>query len=330
MKNAFFKHLFHFNAGVPPTPGMLEGGGGTPPPDGGAAGGGGGAGGGGSGGGAPPPPPVPFFKGLYGDDGKIDKTALDRLPDHLKGHKDLFGKYDTVDALLAGFGNAHSMAVKKALAPLKGDEPPEVVAERNAMLDTILNVPKDPKGYGIAKPADIPDFAWDANFADQLAAWGVKNHISPAAMKDGLAMLSSSTKAQLAAGQKQEAEYWTGQQRAFEEAIARDGGDLEEAAGLAARGAERLGIDPKAPIFKNATVRLACLRMARLVSEDTLVAGETPGAQKQLTGIEQARDIMRNPQNPHHKAFSDPIHPDHERVKDMINELYRSSKPVTR
>jgi len=270
-------------------------------------------------------PPVPFFKGLYGDDGKIDKTAWDRLPDRLKPYKDQFSKYDTVEAVLDGFGNAHSMAVKKALAPLTGTEPPEIVQERNQLLDTIQGVPKDIKGYGFTREniaKDLPEQFWDQTLADEFAALCQRSHMSPADAKAALLLQVKATKAQLAAAQTAETEYYQGQDLAFEKAMKTAGIDMDKAIDLSVRGAATLGIDPKSPIFKNAAVRAAMVRFANLVAEDKIVR---PGDPEAGTGDElaEARDIASNPQNPLYKAYNDPLDPRHEMAKARRNELYR-------
>lgn len=264
--------------------------------------------------------PAPFFKGLYGDDGKIDKASWDRLPDRLKTHADQFKKYDTVEALLDGFGNAHSMAVKKALAPLTGTEPPEIVAERNQLLDTINNVPKDPKGYGLARPADLPEQFWNQEGADKFALLAQKHHISPAAMKDLMGLQLELTRGEIAHGQTMETEYYTGQDKTFEAAMKTAGIDMEKATDLATRAAATLGIDPKSLIFRNASVKQALVRFANLVAEDKLVTGDNKQEGDELA---MARDIANNPQNPLYKAWHDPNDPQHEAAKARRDELYR-------
>lgn len=274
--------------------------------------------------GAPPPPaPKPFHEGFYDKDGKIDKTALDRLPDHLKAHKDLFAKYDTFDGLLNGFSNANSMAVKKALAPLKGDEPPEIIAERNAMLDTVLNVPKEAKGYGIKRPDNLPEMYWNEAAAGKFAEVAHKHHLSPDAVKDILGMQTETVLGEVAKAEQMNAEYWTKEQSKWETEVHKQGTSAEDAMKAALRGAATAGIDPKGSLFRHAEVRLAMERLTKLVGESRLATGDptdTSGGQDELT---QARDIVNNAQNPLYKAWHDPLHPQHESARNRWNELYR-------
>lgn len=289
------------------------------------AGGGAGAGaGGGAGAGTAAPPP--FFEGLYDKEGKIDKKSLDRLPEHLKQYKDVFSKYETVDALLHGFGNSHAMAVKKALTPLVGTEPAEVIAERKAHLDQINGVPKDVKGYGIARPETLPEEFWNQEGADKFALLAQKHSISPAAVKEILGLQVEITQGEIARGQAADTEFYASQDKAFAAGIQKQGMDADKAMDLATRGANTLGIDPKSPIFKNAAVRLALIRATQLVSEEKMITGGDAGSGSAMNERDQARDIMSNPQNPLHKAWADPNDPRHEQAKDRVSALYAAYK----
>ena len=267
--------------------------------------------------------PAPYYKGLYGDDGKFDKTAFDRLPEHLKAHAEVFKKYENVDALLTGFGNAHALASKKALTPLDPNAPQHVKDERKAMLDQVLNVPKDPKGYGITRPETLPEQFWNQAGADEFGLIAQKHSISPEAVKDLLALQLKMTNGEIEKGAQMDADIYRKQDEAFATAIRTQGIDEAKAMDLATRGAMTLGIDPKSPLFKYSEIKLAALRMARLVGEDKLVTGDGSGEGGGKSHLEEARDIMRNPANPLHKAWADPMDPRNEEVRARVNELYR-------
>lgn len=272
------------------------------------------------------PPPKPFFEGFYDKDGKIDKTSLDRLPDHLKPHKELFAKYENVDAMLHGFANAHSMAVKKALAPLDANAPEPVRAERKQLLDTVNNVPKDPKGYGIARPEDLPEQFWNEEGAGKFAALAQKHSISPDAVKELLGLQLEMTRGEISKGQQMETEYYTAEQTRYEAEVRKQGIGLDPANELAKRGASTLGIKEDSPLLKNAEFRLAMIRGAQLISEDRQVQGGDPAAANAQSPRDQARDIMGNPQNPLNKAWNDTNDPRHEMAKARVSALYASHK----
>jgi len=269
--------------------------------------------------------PKPFYEGLYGADGKLDKTAFDRLPDHLKPHKDWIGKYDTIEALITGGANAHALGVKKALTPLLGTEPPEVVAERKAHLDQINGVPKDAKGYGIARPDDIPEIFWHQEGMDELAALGLKHSVSPAMMKDVLALQNKVTQESIARGKQMEADFYAKQDSDFATAIQRLGIDGDKAADLVQRAAGTLKIDLKNPILKNAEVRLAMVRVTQMISEDKLITGEVARGETLGDELKQARDIIQNPANPLHKAYLDASDPRNEQAKSEVTRLYEAA-----
>lgn len=267
--------------------------------------------------------PAPFYKGLYGDDGKIDKAAFDRLPDHLKQHKDVFSRYETVDALLAGFGNASSLASKKQLTPLPPDAPANVRAERKALLDGVNNVPKEAKDYGIARPEALPEEHWDGALADKFSAIAHKHSLSPEAVKEIMGLQLEATQSQLQKGQQFETEFFTTQDKTFATEVQKRGVALDEANKLVNRAAATLGIDGKDPILKNASTRLALLRFTNLVSEDKLVKGDAADGMGGADLLAQARDIAGNPQNPKYKAYHDQQHPQHLEVRREWNDLYR-------
>ena len=269
--------------------------------------------------------PAPFYDGLYDKEGKIDPKALDRLPDHLKPHKDWISKYPTIDALINGGANAHTMAVKKALAPLAGNEPPEIVAERKAHLDALNGVPKDPKGYGIARPQDLPEQFWNEELAGKFGQIALKHSASPALVKELMGLQLESTRADIARGQAMETEYYSGQDKAYETAIQKLGIDGDRAADLMKRGAQTAGIDLKDHALKSASVRLAMIRVTQLVSEEKLITGE--GGEGKAGGErEEARRIMGDPTHPMHTAWSDPNNPQHQAARDRVNALYAAWK----
>lgn len=276
-------------------------------------------------------PVKPFYDGLYDTaSGKIDKTALDRLPDVLKPHKDWLAKYDTIEAALLGGANAHSMAVKKALTPLPADAPADAIAERKAHLDAINGVPKGDKpeiltkAYGIERPNDLPEMFWNQEGAGRFAMIAQKNSLSPGAVKELLGLQLELTKDEISRGQAMETEYYTKQDQDFAVASQRQGMDLTKATDLAIRGAKGLGLDPGSPIFKNAGVRLAMIRAHQLISEEKLITGDPTAAEQPGNELAQARDIMQNPANPLHAAWKDPNDPRHESAKDRVNALYQT------
>src|SRR5271154_1489143 len=75
----------------------------------------------------------PWAKSWIKPDFSLDHTALERMPDHLKGMKATLEKYPNFEAALTGWQNQQVMAGKKGLAPLPSDAPPAALAERKGL-----------------------------------------------------------------------------------------------------------------------------------------------------------------------------------------------------
>lgn len=322
--------------GTPPT--LLSGAPGNGAPGNGAGAGGGapGAGGGnpGSGGapgagGAPGTAPAaggqPWFVGLYGNDGKIDPKKFDALPDHLKAHAETFRKYPTVEALLGGMGNLSNLAGKKGLQPLPKDSPPELVAERAALMRTLNGTPEKPEGYGVKKPDNVPDALWDQEYVGGVLGILHKHNASPELVQEltgfdatHAVKLHGNGEAATTAAFKKE-----------EEALKTWGGaDLGKKLDLAKRGAASLGLDINDPIFRNSKVVIAMAKHAEAVGEDRLISGEG-GADFGKSDREKALDIVNNPSNPLHKAFHDADHPQHQAAveqRSAFNKRYHEQQ----
>ena len=253
----------------------------------------------------------PFFVNLWDKTGKIDKKAFDRLPDGLKAHKDLFAKYDTAEAFFHGVANLGQLAGKKGLQPLPDGAPAEVVAERNALMRQLNGVPEKPEGYGLAKPADMPDEQWNGEYVTGIAGILHKHNVSPACAKELAAY-------DIAAAQKMREGY--GAQG--EAALQKEAGALKEAFGegdafsgkinMAQRAARTLGLDINDPtIGNNSRIIIALAKVAEMVSEDRLVSGDGKGGDS-MTDRQKAIDIVKNESNPLHKAYHDPNDPRHD------------------
>lgn len=316
------------------SPGNGTGGGGT-----GGGGGSGGAPGSGSGSGGAPgaagsqggnaggtPSTGPWFVGLYGADGKIDAKKFDALPDHLKAHADTFKKYQTVEALLGGMGNLANLAGKKGLEPLAKDAPAELVAERQALMRKLNNVPEKPEGYGIKKPDGVPDEQWNGEYVGGILGVLHKHNASPELVQE-LVKLDQDFAAKVRSGG--EAAQVQALNKERETLKTEFGGEYGKKISLAARAAKTLGLDPENdPMFRTAAGVKAMLRVAEMVSEDRLVSGDG-GADFGKGDREKALDIVNNPANPLHAAFHDSEHPQHQAAveqRSAFNKRWHESQ----
>lgn len=293
-------------SGKPPT---LGSGGGKPAGDGGGSGDGKGGQGGDGKGVGDGSAKDPWFVGLWDKTGKIDKSRFDALPDAMKPHKELFAKYDTAEAFFHGVANLGQLAGKKGLQPLPEGAPAEIVAERNALLRQINGTPEKPEGYGITKPASMPDAHWNGEYVGGMLGILHKHNASPALVKELVA-------ADLAAADKlrggydqQSATALAGEGKKLKDAF---GAEYEKQLGLAQRVATTVGIDLDDPVLgNNASVIIALSKIAGMISEDKLVTGDGKGGEG-MSNREKAQDIVKNPANPMHKAYHDPNDSGHE------------------
>ncbi len=272
----------------------------------------------------------PWAKSWIKPDLSLDHAALDRLPDHLKGMKDTLSKYGKFEDALTGWQNQQVMAGKKGLAPLPPGTPPEVVAERKSLLDTIHGVPANPKDYGITKPADLPDAHWNQGMADAYANWAHKNSVSPTAAKELMGLQLGTVKEQLAAQAKYETQFWTDQDKGFQAALQRENIPLDRATALVEKGAISLGLDlnneATKTFLKGTDARMMAMRHAIAIGEDKAVTAQG-GNQGGGDPGQQADDIVKNKANPLNAAYwnTDGKHSrtDHDAAVEKVNGLRR-------
>ncbi len=272
--------------------------------------------------GAPSTAPVvntdPWYKGWLREDGTVDAKAYDRLPEHLQHLKPSLATLGTADDIFTKMAHLNTLAGKKGLAPLPADAPPAVKAERDALMRSINGVPEKPEGYGITKPADLPDSQWNGEYVS-AAAKIMHAHNAPPSMVKALVELNmGEAKKQEAAQQSYEAQFFKEQETKIAEQFRLDGVPLDKGMDLAARTALRFGIDPKAdPIFKNAGVVLMLQKVGVAIGEPQLVTGTGDGPQAQNDAA-RAEDIMHNKANPEYKIYWDGSHPQNKAVKQKV------------
>lgn len=240
-------------------------------------------------------------------DRTLDHAALERLPDNLKGMKDTLSKYPTLEAALNGWQNQQVMAGKKALAPLPADAPESVRVERKALMDTINGVPADVKGYGITKPADLPDQHWNPKMAEGFASWAQKHSVAPSAVKELMGLNLSTIKEQLSAQAQGEQQFWTQEQANFDASLKRDGIPADRAQSLVEKGAIALGLDMNdeqtKTMMKGSVARQMAMKHAIAIGEDRVVTGS--GGENTGAGNpgELAKSVQNDPSNPLYAVY---------------------------
>jgi len=273
----------------------------------------------------PTPNTDPWFKDWQGADGKINKSAYDRLPDDLKPHAEMLKGYETTEAVLRALVHNKQMAGKKGLEPLPADATPEVKAEFEKRLHSLTGAPEKPEGYGIKKPDNIPPELWHDDTLKAALDIMHKGHVSPETAKALIDLQVKSVDAQGKAGlatlQKQQDDYKAEQMAALHKEW-HDDTSFQKNVAAAQRMALTLGFKPEDAIFGRADMVIAMAKMHDLISPDKLVAGDMHSDLG--SGYRaQALDIMNNESNPLYKAYRG-IGVDaqtHQRAVDKVLEL---------
>lgn len=227
-------------------------------------------------------------------------------------------------------GNLANLAGKKGLEPLPKDAPAELHAERAALMRKLNNVPEKPDGYGIKKPDTVPDEQWNGEYVNGVLGILHKHHASPELVKELVGFDQQAADGMRAKGEAAQAQARDRELATLKQAF---GADYEKRLALAARAAKTLDLDVTDPaIGNNAKVIQALARVADMVSEDKLVAGDdsvAPG----LTDRERALSIVNDETNPLYKAYHDPEHPQHAhavRERSRFNQRFHEAQARAR
>jgi hypothetical protein len=269
---------------------------------------------------------APAFTTWDSADGKLNPAFYEKLPDDVKYIGDTLKKYQTREELVRGFANLSTLAGKKGLIPLAADAPPEAKADRKALLDGINGVPKEAKDYGLKRPDNIPEGAWNQPLADNFTNWAWKHSVSPSSMQELVKLQSEALQGNLASQKQYETDFWAGQATAFAEQTRKEGVQPDRATELAERGATALGFDltneQDQLVLKNAKVRLAMMRHALATGEDSFVQGQAARSEGADAGA-LMNSAMHNQADPLYKPLYDPAHPQHKMAKEKVDGWVR-------
>jgi hypothetical protein len=212
--------------------------------------------------------------------------------------------------------NFHSRQPAGVVVPGEGAAPEAVAAYRKA-----IGVPDAPDGYQL-KPEKLPEgVSWHDERGKAFAEFAHKQGMTQAQASAAVAFLMEQEAAQMGDARLQYDNLMA--QRA--ETLKKAWGDNYNAKlGVTKQVATALGYDPNdAELFGNPKVVEFLGKVSGMLSEDS-VAGlrqVVGGTGKFSTPAEEARDIIRNPQNPMHQRYveGDPA------VKARVKHLYDSA-----
>lgn len=262
-------------------------------------------------------------------DGTFAPSFYETLPEDIRGLKDDIAKFKSPSELARAYAHNKHFAGQKGLIPLDVNAPKEAREARKVLMDGLNGVPKEAKEYGLTRPADIPEKAWDAAYIDKVQAWAHENSISPGVMKKLVSdIVTPQVKASLANQEAEGTAFYNAQEQAFAAAIKVENMPLDKANALAERGATALGLDltkqADAALLKLTSVKLAMMRHAIAVGEDSYVAGEAERGEGQDAEA-LAKDAAQNPANPLHAPLFDSKHPQHKMAKEKVDQWWRAA-----
>lgn len=273
----------------------------------------------------------PWAKEWIKPDFSLNHEALKGLPEHLKALEPTLRRQQNLEGILIDYGHKASLAGQKGLTPLMPNSPPEAVAKRKEFMDTANGVPKTWQEYGVAKPQDLKDEAWDPKLAEGFAQWAHKHSVSPQAAKELVALSVEGAKGRLAANEQSVGQFWANEQKIFEAAIRQENIPSDRASALVEKGAVALGLDltneHTKTFMQGATARLMAMKHAIAIGEDTAA---TPGTDATTEGRDyeaQAKDIRQNAANPLNGAYWNKgnkfSRSEHDQAVAKVNELLR-------
>lgn len=235
-------------------------------------------------------------------DYSLNHTALDRMPEHLKGLRPTLERQKNFEDVLTVLQHSQVLNGKKALAPLPADAPQPVLAERKTLLDTINGVPPSAKDYGITRPQDFPETQWNQPLADSFTQWAHENSVSPTAAKKLIAIQMEAVKGQIGEQAKYEQQFYVDQDKAFASALQLQGVPADRAASLIEKGALSLGLDLNndgtKQFMKGSDARLMAMKHAIAIGEDKAIpeGGGSQGGDADPAGL--AKQATTDPANP--------------------------------
>lgn len=260
-------------------------------------------------------------------DGDLDPEFAKNLdPEKHKGFMGLAKKYATAEdpmkELINGVQNLQFLARSKLkdTDPLPDDAPEELRKERAETIRKINGAPKDPEGYGLAKPEDLPEnVVWPEGVESKYAEVLHRHGASPALAKELMDMhtgILAEEARQFEAEQQQHIE-------TENQALAQKFGDkVQRVKEDAIRGGRTLGLDDEtiAAALNSAKMVEAFSKIRNLVSEDTWVNQGGRGTNGRNPG-EEADDIMNNKANPDYEAYWNRSHPRSAQVRQKVLDL---------
>lgn len=244
-----------------------------------------------------------FREGWFND---VTDPALDPYRSTAAQYKDLPSVFKSLNDTKAALSQRTDGMIR---LPGKDAGPEEIAAYHRA-----IGVPESPDKYQITPPAQLPEgVEFRPENLTQFAEFAHKAGISNDLANKLIAFQAQSESAEISRLKAEHESLVAAQEKQLQQEW---GPQWEQKNMLAKRAADTFGLGADHPALANADIRRALATAAALISEDKLSGHD------KITGVlspgNEAKDMLSNPDNPHHKALNDPSHPNYQ----AANKLY--------
>ena len=268
---------------------------------------------------APPPaetPPGIFNEGLSFREGwfnDVTDPALDPYRSMAAQFKDLPSMLKSMHDTKAALSQRTDGMLK---VPGKDATPEEVGAFRKA-----LGVPDSPDKYQIVPPAQLPaGVEFKPETLNQFAEFAHKQGFTNDMVNSLIAYQAQAESVEISRLEQEHAALVDAQEKQLQREW---GGNWEQKSMLARRAADTFGLGADHPALANADIRRALARAAELISEDNLTSGDKVSGV--LSPANEAKDILKNPENAWHKAYHNPADPRHQEATAHYMHLMKKA-----
>ena len=232
--------------------------------------------------------------GFVAQDGSFTEGWIDRLGGEFSESRDQLEKFKTLPDVLKSYSYLEKkIGTKGVILPTEKSTPEEVSAYRRA-----LGIPETVEGYEL-RPEKLPEgMTWNDEVGRQFAEIAHEHGVPAKAMRALAERFAVWQEGTLKAAMD---DHEVRVQRGTEQLQREWGGRFDANINKAVTVANRIGLDPRSPGLSDPAVVKALVKFSDMVSESRFVGGDPHTGMQ--GGMERARDIMTNADNPLYERY---------------------------